>query len=61
DRSIFPKEPPPGPPVEQSSSDDSSNALIYGAIGLVAVAVFGLFIRRRQVVRRRALHERRRR
>ncbi|HKH41575.1 MAG TPA: hypothetical protein VKA41_06935, partial [Solirubrobacterales bacterium] len=47
DRSIFPKEPPPGPPVEQSSSDDSSNALIYGAIGLVAVAVFGLFIRRR--------------
>jgi hypothetical protein len=55
DRTAFPKEPPPPPEGEQSSGDDgNSNALIYGAIGLLVLAVLGLFLRRRQVARRRS-------
>ena len=52
DRSGFPKEPPA---VEESENndDDESNAVIYVALGLLALALLA-FLRRRQVVRRRA-------
>jgi hypothetical protein len=53
DRSEFPKEPPP---AEPASDDDGGNrVLLYVALGLLAVALLA-FLRRRQVVRRRARH-----
>jgi LPXTG-motif cell wall-anchored protein len=53
DRSVFPKELPTSP-VAGESGDDGSSALLYAGAGLLALAVVGLFLRRRQVVRRRA-------
>jgi hypothetical protein len=49
DRSDFPREPASGPPSE----GDESHAVLYVGIGVLAVALL-LFLRRRQVVRRRA-------
>jgi hypothetical protein len=49
DRSDFPREPASGPPPE----DEESHAVLYLGIGVLAVALL-LFLRRRQVVRRRA-------
>jgi MYXO-CTERM domain-containing protein len=52
DRSDFPKEPLPG---EEPAGDDGgeSNAVIYIGLGLLGLALLA-FLRRRQVVRRRA-------
>jgi hypothetical protein len=51
DRSDFPKEPPPS---EEPADDDGDNrAVIYVGLGLLALALIA-FLRRRQVVRRRA-------
>jgi hypothetical protein len=50
DRSDFPNEPPPGPPVESGGG----NAVLYVVFGVVGLLVIALFLRRRQVVRRRA-------
>lgn len=52
DRSVFPKEPPPSEPAG-SSADGGGNTLLYVGLGLLALVVVGLFLRRRQVVRRR--------
>jgi hypothetical protein len=52
DRSDFPKEPPPSEPAG-SSADDGGNMLLYVGLGLLALVLVGLFLRRRQVVRRR--------
>jgi MYXO-CTERM domain-containing protein len=48
DRSDFPKSPPPSP-----EADDDRPVWIYVAVGAVALIVLALFLRRRQVVRRR--------
>ena len=49
DRSDFPTEPPPGP--APSGGDD--HKLLYIGLGALALIVIALFLRRRQVVRRR--------
>jgi hypothetical protein len=50
DRAAFPKEPPPGPAPEE----DDGNTLLYVGLGAIALVIVALFLRRRQVVRRRA-------
>jgi hypothetical protein len=52
DRSAFPKQPPPQPPPSKSSG--GGHTWIWIAVGAVGVIVVTLFLRRRQVVRRRA-------
>ena len=52
DRSDFPKEPPPGPPAA-SGGDGGGSTLLYIALGVLALTVIGLFLRRRQVAGRR--------
>jgi hypothetical protein len=54
DRSAFPIPPPQGP----APSDSGGRTLLYIAIGVLAIALL-LFLRRRQVVRRRARRGRR--
>jgi hypothetical protein len=52
DRTSFPPEPPPPPPPAEQSSDEDSHTWLYIGLGVLAVALL-LFLRRRQVVRRR--------
>ncbi len=57
DRTVFPKEPPP---TEEQSGDDDDRAALYLGLGLVGLAIVGLFLGRRQVLRRRARRHARR-
>jgi hypothetical protein len=57
DRSDFPNEPPPGP----APSGSDGNTVLYIVLGALALVLVALFLRRRQVVRRRSRKRRVRR